>query len=139
MKRRAIVIDKPAGFDDRNERQRKGDEDDELFLDAEINDRREVCLTAQEERFRAWQSMKVWVISSGTTPDNLVANIKVVGKVTDTQIKGKHDINKMEEIWARKTGRCTSFVVKAITVLDPKGTKYQFEIYDLQGHLQNGL
>ncbi|KAK4233861.1 hypothetical protein C8A03DRAFT_19135 [Achaetomium macrosporum] len=61
MKRHAIVIDKPAGFDDRNERQRKAAADDELFLDAEINDRREVCRTAQEERSRAWQSMKVFI------------------------------------------------------------------------------
>jgi hypothetical protein len=72
--------------------------------------------------------------AAGATPDKLVANINVVAKVTEKQIKGKHDINKMQEIWARNTGRCTSFAVKAVSSLESKSTKYKFEIYDLQGH-----
>ncbi|KAL2130687.1 hypothetical protein VTI74DRAFT_6074 [Chaetomium olivicolor] len=73
--------------------------------------------------------------TAGTTPDKLVSNVNVVGKVTATQIKGQHDITKMREIWAKNTGRCTSFAVKAVDSLESlKNTKYKFEIYDLQGH-----
>jgi hypothetical protein len=59
-RRRAVVLDKPAGsLRDRSERQRKADEDDEQFLEAEIDDRRVVCPKAQNERFLAWQSMRL--------------------------------------------------------------------------------
>ncbi|KAL2139235.1 hypothetical protein VTI28DRAFT_5495 [Corynascus sepedonium] len=61
-RRRAVIIDKP-GFSlrDRNERQRKADEDDELFHDADNNDKRVVNKKAQEERICAWQSMQYFV------------------------------------------------------------------------------
>ncbi|KAL2173626.1 uncharacterized protein P884DRAFT_317519 [Thermothelomyces heterothallicus CBS 202.75] len=60
-RRRAIVLDKLASLRSRNERQRKADEDDELFLDAEFDDRREICQKEQEERTRARQSIRLFV------------------------------------------------------------------------------
>ncbi|KAL2260128.1 hypothetical protein VTK26DRAFT_5967 [Humicola hyalothermophila] len=61
-RRGAIVLDKPvAGLRDRSERQRKADEDDELFLETNIDDKREVCSKSQEERVRGWQSMRLFV------------------------------------------------------------------------------
>ena len=52
-RRRAVVLDKPVGsLRNRNERQGKADKDDELFLEAEIDDRRVVSQKAQDERFR---------------------------------------------------------------------------------------
>lgn len=59
-RRYAVVHGKPvAGLRDRSERQRKADEDDERFLEANISDKREVCDLAQEQRVRAWQSMRL--------------------------------------------------------------------------------
>ncbi|KAL2260271.1 hypothetical protein VTK26DRAFT_5757 [Humicola hyalothermophila] len=58
MKRRAIALDKPAGFNDRKERQRKADGDDELFLDAKINDRRELRFI---EEFKKRDSNQIWL------------------------------------------------------------------------------
>jgi hypothetical protein len=53
-RRRAIVLDNPVYSRDRTERQRRADQDDDVFLDAELNDgRRLVCPKEQEERFRS--------------------------------------------------------------------------------------
>jgi len=53
-RRRAIVLDKPAYSHDRAERQRRADQDDDLFLDTELDDRRQlVCPKEQDERFRS--------------------------------------------------------------------------------------
>ncbi|KAK4248639.1 hypothetical protein C7999DRAFT_30873 [Corynascus novoguineensis] len=61
-RRGAVVLNKPAaGLRDLSERQRRADEDDELFLDTNIEDEREVCERSKEERFRAWQSMRLFL------------------------------------------------------------------------------
>ncbi len=58
-RRRVVVLDKPASSRDQDARQRNADQDDEVFLETEINDKREVCARAQEARVCAWQSMKL--------------------------------------------------------------------------------
>ncbi|KAK3896625.1 hypothetical protein C8A05DRAFT_39823, partial [Staphylotrichum tortipilum] len=59
-RRRAVVLDKPAYSRDRGERQRRADQDDELFLDADLNNGREVGPRLQE-RVRSWQAMQLFV------------------------------------------------------------------------------
>ncbi len=72
-RRRAVVVDKPAYSRDRGERQQRADQDDELFVDADLNDRRVVCPRGQEERFRSWQAMQLSVIISGSHMDDVCA------------------------------------------------------------------
>lgn len=59
VRRRTVVLDKPAASRDHAERQRRADEDDVLLWNAGSDyDRRNVCDRSQEDRFRLWQSMK---------------------------------------------------------------------------------
>ncbi|KAK3900715.1 hypothetical protein C8A05DRAFT_35625, partial [Staphylotrichum tortipilum] len=61
-RRRVLVLDKPAYPRDRAERQRRADQDEERFLDPELDDgRRLVCPKEQEERFRSWQAMELFI------------------------------------------------------------------------------
>ena len=65
-----------------------------------------------------------------------VASVK---DITKTQITNRHNIEQMRPVWASKTGRCTSFAVKAVAILSQKmDTKnrpiYDFATYDLHGH-----
>lgn len=59
-RRRTVIIDKPGlSLRDRNERQQKADEDDELFRDADHNNESVVNKKAQGERICPWQSMEL--------------------------------------------------------------------------------
>ncbi|KAH6850496.1 hypothetical protein B0I37DRAFT_115551 [Chaetomium sp. MPI-CAGE-AT-0009] len=65
--------------------------------------------------------------------------VGTVNGVTQTKIAGKHDIARMRPVWASKTGRCTSFAVKAVSILSQKQDAkkqpvYNFATYDLAGH-----
>jgi hypothetical protein len=68
---------------------------------------------------------------------NPVASVK---DITKTHITNRHDIERMRPVWASKTGRCTSFAVKAVAVLMAQNTDmgnksiYDFATYDLHGH-----
>lgn len=69
----------------------------------------------------------------------MAAPVASVKDITKTHITNRHDIDRMRPVWASKTGRCTSFAVKAVAVLSQKkDTKnkpiYDFATYDLNGH-----
>jgi hypothetical protein len=72
-------------------------------------------------------------------PAFIAAPVETVAGVTASTITRHHDIEKMQPVWASRTGRCTSFAVKAISSLSSTvDTKKQpvcnFAIYDLAGH-----
>ena len=67
-RRRVVVLDKPVHLRDQSERQRKADQDDEVFLDTEINDRRQVCARLQEWRLCSWQVRKLYSKVVSTAP-----------------------------------------------------------------------
>jgi hypothetical protein len=60
MPRHVLVIDKPVThlLNDRDARQRKADEDDNVFLTADFDGKRIVCPKEENTRVCAWQSMQ---------------------------------------------------------------------------------
>ncbi|KAK3297104.1 uncharacterized protein B0H64DRAFT_416318 [Chaetomium fimeti] len=65
--------------------------------------------------------------------------VGTVTGITETAIAGKHTLDQMQPVWASKTGRCTSFAVKATAALSrkvdaKKKPVYNFATYDLAGH-----
>lgn len=73
--------------------------------------------------------------AGGHTPEDFLKAPNVVKSDSKAKVEGKLTIKDMEPIWARNTGRCTSFAVKAVTALSKgKPGAYDFKIYDLKGH-----
>ncbi|KAH6626678.1 hypothetical protein B0J18DRAFT_146680 [Chaetomium sp. MPI-SDFR-AT-0129] len=89
--------------------------------------------------YTALKMVQYIVQASGKTTAQFVAEpVKTTKGVTDQKIATR-SINEMAPIWAYKTGRCTSFAVKAVYQLgqymgQDKKPIYNFAIYDLEGH-----
>ncbi|EAQ86200.1 predicted protein [Chaetomium globosum CBS 148.51] len=93
-----------------------------------------------EGPYTALKMVEYILQAGGQSVPNFVANpVETVKDITKTQIVDKHDLNQMRPVWASKTGRCTSFAVKATAILSQKVDAkkkpvYNFATYDLAGH-----
>ncbi|KAK3371852.1 hypothetical protein B0T24DRAFT_339570 [Lasiosphaeria ovina] len=91
-RRPVIVLSKPIKLRDHKERQRKADEDDELLVDDNIDSKRKVCFRLQEERFRAWQTMRLpWRLGARAEAVAHQGDRRVLAVKSDKVPAGKRD------------------------------------------------
>lgn len=91
--------------------------------------------------YTALKMVEYILIANRKNPGEFIADpVRTTQGVTDSIIvAGRHSLKDMQPIWAGKTGRCTSFAVKAVTQLSAYKDRsrrqiYNFAIYDLAGH-----
>jgi hypothetical protein len=74
----------------------------------------------------------------GKTPKDFLGDPKNSIKNVTSNVISKQTLDQMKITWASKTGRCTSFAVKAISDLSLQKAQgqpvYDFKIYDLGRH-----